>query len=953
MFFLRSNKIKFLAVFLSLVLSFLLNLGAETVFAASYQANGKTYDLISGTFKFPSTVKVNDSYPDLSARFFYSDGFFAEDPTIYNSHLATASLCMAMASFNSNLGARGDNVSYANKSRNIVEYMKNIGVAEKDIFRNFYTRVRPQADGIGVIIGKKATADNRTLLIISIRGINYEKEWASNVTIGTTGEVEGFSRGADIAIDTIKYYITDKKLESNIASGDVDFWIAGYSRGGVAANLAARRLVDEYSSNGNKIFAYCFEAPHGGLLSSTNAKYTCIHSVINKNDIITYVAPTAMKFQRYGIDHYVPGSNADYKSGNSDNTFYQDLSSQEYINMKNKMLTQLNAVNPAMKFSDDFSSYGLNPEMANIVTTKWITTGSSLRMNDFLDGFCDRLVEWCSIDRPYYVANVQPALRDIMLVSVESTNAEVKEFKDRIANLGNIQDLCAAISDVVLTFGKWDKIDLEHKKQTLNKIVRWLDSTKCFDALNLTDAEKERMLKIDLPPFLDFVMTFLSVDSRNELYDTAGLTQILTLAMNISNIKMNHYPETNFAWLRAHDSFYDNETASVSSSLTAASEFNETVKAADEPDENASFIYVADIPDVFVAHGTSPSTSLLSNEVIGGTMDGGIKNLSVTWDSNYELYAPSETLDGSLWNKVTDKQTALKGVDPLLAVFKGKITGAKLEGVSPDVTTNVYIAGALRLNPPYASLPDGEYNGAQTVSLNFANNDSENSIMYYVSEIIVNADGSISGEPGSPVPYNGKITIGEKSPSQSKEYVLVAYVESNNKNVTASSEEMIWYYKINPVKSENVNSEYVNNTISKTYTLSKDVAVYWKLSGDITFSASGLSTAAENPADMIYVNIMSGNTDEVAAKKVDLTVVSIEGMTRKGVYKIPVLTSTSKDDWTNAETQTIEFNTSEVTSSEKTNSGLTNSSGGGCNVGVTILGLGIALSALIMKGKES
>lgn len=943
MFFLRSNK--FLVVFLSFVLAIF---GAETVFAATYTANGKTYDLISGTFKFPSTVKVNDSYPDLSARFFYSDGFFAEDPTKYNPHIATASLCMAMASFNSNLGARGNNVDYSNKSSNIVEYMRNIGVAEKDIFRNFYTMVRPQADGIGVTIGKKATADNRTLLIISIRGINYEKEWASNVTIGTTGEVEGFSRGADIVIDTVKHYITDKKLESNIASGDVDFWVAGYSRGGVAANLAARRLVDEYSSKGNKIFAYCFEAPHGGLLSSTNSKYTCIHSVINKNDIITYVAPTAMKFQRYGIDHYVPGSDADYKSGNSDNTFYQDLSSQEYINMKNKMLTQLNAVNPAMKFSDDFSSYGLNPEMANIVTTKWITTGSSLRMNDFLDGFCDRLVEWCSIDRPYYVANVQPALRDIMLVSVESTNAEVKEFKDRIANLGNIQDLCEAIRDVVLTFSKWDKIDFEYKKQTLNKIVRWLDSTKCFDALNLTDAEKERMLKIDLPPFLDFVMTFLSVDSRNELYDTAGLTQILTLAMNISNIKMNHYPETNFAWLRAHDSFYDNETTSVSSSLTAVSEFSENVKAADD---NASIIYVTDIPDIFVDHGTLPTTSLLSNEVMGGTIDGGIKNLSITWDSNYELYAPSETLSGSLWNKVTDKQTALKGSNPLLAVFKGKITGAKLEGVSPDVKANIYIAGSLRLNPPYASLPDGEYSGAQTVSLNFANDDSENSIMYYVSEIIVNADGSISGEASSPVPYNGKITIGEELPSQSKEYVLVAYIESTNKNVSANSEEMIWYYKINPLKSENINSENVSNTISKTYTLSKDVAVYWKLSGDITFSASGLSTAAENPADMIYVNIMPGNTDEVAAKKVDLTVVSIEGITRKGVYKIPVLTSTSKDDWTNAEIQTIEFNTSEVTDSEKKTN--VRSSGGGCNVVLTIFGWGIALFALIMKHKES
>ena len=210
----------------------------------------------------------------------------------------------------------------------------------------------------------------------------------------------------------------------------------------------------------------------------------------------------------------------------------------------------------------------------------------------------------------------------------------------------------------------------------------------------------------------------------------------------------------------------------------------------------------------------------------------------------------------------------------------------------------------------------------------------------------MNADGSISSEAGSPVPYSGKITIGEKSPSQSKEYVLVAYVESSNKNVRANSEEMIWYYKINPVKSEDINSEYVNNTIPKTYTLSKDVAVYWKLSDNATFS-----TSAENPRDLIYVDLIPGNTGEVAVKKVDLTVVSIKGMTRKGVYTIPVLTSTSKDDWTKAETQTIEFNTSEVIDSEKKIN--ISSSGGGCNVGVTILGFGIALSALIMKRKEN
>ena len=56
-------------------------------------------------------------------------------------------------------------------------------------------------------------------------------------------------------------------------------------------------------------------------------------------------------------------------------------------------------------------------------------------------------------------------------------------------------------------------------------------------------------------------MIFASVDYRNNLYNTKGLTQVLTFARNSKNILMNHYPEVILAWLRAQDSLYDNETS--------------------------------------------------------------------------------------------------------------------------------------------------------------------------------------------------------------------------------------------------------------------------------------------------------------------------------------------------------------------------------------------------------
>ena len=96
----------------------------ETV-TGGYVVSGENYDLVKGVFFFPSAVANDeDELIDIPARFFYSDGFFAEDPYTYNNHLATASICMAMSAFYSNEG------DYPAKRKNIIQYMKDIGVDE-------------------------------------------------------------------------------------------------------------------------------------------------------------------------------------------------------------------------------------------------------------------------------------------------------------------------------------------------------------------------------------------------------------------------------------------------------------------------------------------------------------------------------------------------------------------------------------------------------------------------------------------------------------------------------------------------------------------------------------------------------------------------------------------------------------------------------------------------------
>ena len=211
--------------------------------------DGKKYDLIKGVFIFPAADAINGKFIDLPARFFYSDGFFAEDPYKYNPSIATASLCMAMAGFYSNEGATGKDADYSNKSQNIVDYMKDIGVAEKNIYRNAFNRIRPQTDSIGVTIGMKELSNGCILIPVSIRGSNYEREWTSNVTLGQEedGEAKGFATAANIVFSEIKKYITKSAdLVNATNNGKIIFWISGYSRAGATMNLTAKRLVDEY-----------------------------------------------------------------------------------------------------------------------------------------------------------------------------------------------------------------------------------------------------------------------------------------------------------------------------------------------------------------------------------------------------------------------------------------------------------------------------------------------------------------------------------------------------------------------------------------------------------------------------------------------------------------------------------------------------------------------------------
>lgn len=338
-------------------------------------------DLIYGYFSFPSVI---ESQEDGDTDFFYSDGFFLNgadgnngDPTLYNPHLATMSMVLAMAGFYSSVGndgtlTKGSDRKYTYKSQNIEKLFADIGIESEDIFISDSNTVKPLTDSIGVAIGQKEIgSDGEILVAIAVRGSGYESEWYGNTTVGLSGEHEGFAIAANQVFEHVQNYIEEYGLTEARLEGKLKFWIAGYSRAGATSNLTAKRLIEEYCSgsspaDSNQVYAYCFEAPKGGMnseLELSEEKYFSIHNCINKVDIVPLVAPEEMGFIRYGVDHYVPGQ-AEAGAVTADTevwsfvrsqpwaskykTWYDNTSwtvgSDEYNAQRSKMLAQLNTV---------------------------------------------------------------------------------------------------------------------------------------------------------------------------------------------------------------------------------------------------------------------------------------------------------------------------------------------------------------------------------------------------------------------------------------------------------------------------------------------------------------------------------------------------------------------------------------------------------------------------------
>ena len=200
-----------------------------------------------------------------------------------------------------------DSAKKYNHNLKLISFGSSLCTASQTLAKDFFTTLqfdnptysgygKSTPDNVGYYIAHKTIKDYE-LVALSIRGFDYQQEWANNFVLGADGNHQGFEARANDVYAALKTYVasySDKTLK---------LWISGYSRGGAISNVLADKIMTagEIIVKRDDLFVYTFEAPN--CLSEANARaYENVFNHINDTDLIASIPPSEYGLKRCGKD---------------------------------------------------------------------------------------------------------------------------------------------------------------------------------------------------------------------------------------------------------------------------------------------------------------------------------------------------------------------------------------------------------------------------------------------------------------------------------------------------------------------------------------------------------------------------------------------------------------------------------------------------------------------------
>ena len=517
------------------IISLLLALAMIATMVPAAFAAGNNHKTITGSFE----------YAQGTVDYVYDDDYFAGSGYDYSDDLARSTCGLALAA------ANGDVDDYAEAGDVITGYLEACGFSNIQCNDGFLNK--PTRDSSGIAIGsKKVTLNGKkyTILALGIRGAEYEAEWAANVNVGASGDHAGFAAAANDAYAYLKQY-----LKENNITGNIKIWTGSHSRGAITANMLAGR-IDKLLYQGKQLtssttltmddmYIYCYEPPLGVDSSKLDVPYAGIYNniqnIVNRGDIVTYVAPALMGFGRYGVDHYIPApTDANYEA-------LKDAAFEEYDSFGSGLYYIMDKV-----FVDTWHNVTVTPNgtAKNILKT---TNGTAQTQIEFIEHLMPILVSEIGT-RQDFVDNDQEDLMELLGCLMYVTGGDsLQEF---------LLDLASNISDNAATL-VYDMVNNREESLGIQLENLILQSLKNVGAAEYDADQVNTMVK----GLVKFLMKLAS-DYPDE---TA------TLVLNLLTIVSTHILEYNMCWLRVLPDGYMNDQVDARSVMP----FTDVVKGDD------------------------------------------------------------------------------------------------------------------------------------------------------------------------------------------------------------------------------------------------------------------------------------------------------------------------------------------------------------------------------------
>lgn len=653
--------------------------------------------IITSKFKWNGSIEDDR---DQEGTCYYSDDYFLETSTIENSHRRTMSLAFVLSGFSSRDRStswdqeavkNGDKEPKWKNAKNLLcgiagnEDYPGLGFDEETFQVNDFWLNEPTKDSIGVLAANKTLRDGSRLVALAIRGGGYKQEWASNFTIGLWDEHEGFAKAKRDTLSFLDSYLTEMQI-----TGPIKLWIVGYSRSGVTANMVGGALDSGYQlANGatvafDDLFVYAFEPPQGSMREQVRGNYSNIHNIVNVNDLVALVAPSAWGFSRYSSLTLIPSKALTDGFSDREKTMKKMLKEIKKANNSGLSEYALETwVNEFYKVSETSTQYHIwiNWDKRLFDGRPFIEAGKVTVPTFFeLQNTMNMLALGIIGSRTAYVADWQAGIREIAalvkggsLTELGKDDITAEEFIEKFFGALTLERLYDIVSPAFSLNPFY--LPAQREEDIANNV-------KAFVMETLSDNELWGTIywAADVPMLLVEVLNkaCVALVADTIASNTVYLQSIFNFGRLLTEERLfqPHYPDITLAWIMSMDSYYGADDITKSNQLTRVVHINCPVD-----------ISVYDSSGALVASIVGDEPQTVDGSMIPAFINtDGEKIVMLPPDETYELHADA-TADGSVNLAIQEYYFSTSSVNRLLDYFNIPVqTGEQIKVLLPELT---------------------------------------------------------------------------------------------------------------------------------------------------------------------------------------------------------------------------------------------------------------------------